>query len=121
MGVVLGQRATATGGGASDEQRSRHHVTPRQADILALIADGRADKEIAYQLGISHRTVRTHIERLFRTYGWRSRAQAASTWMAMRARSMGNRESDDHRSPSRGAEYVRTALSTLPENPRSYL
>jgi len=36
------------------------------------------DKQIARRLGISQRTVRTHIERLFRSMGAHSRAQAVA-------------------------------------------
>lgn len=86
MAVTLGRGSAAISAGAGDGIRSQPHITPRQEEILALIAKGRADKEIAYQLGISPRTVRTHIERLFQTYGWSSRAEAASTWVVMRTR-----------------------------------
>ena len=56
------------------------HVTERQAEILALMARGLADKEIARRLGLSHGTVRTHIDRLFRDHGWHSRTEAVATW-----------------------------------------
>lgn len=51
-------------------------ITPREAEILNLIAGGLADKEIARRLGISSRTVRTHLERLFKRLDVHSRAQA---------------------------------------------
>jgi DNA-binding CsgD family transcriptional regulator len=40
-------------------------LTTRQSAIIDLIAAGRTDKEIALGLGISYRTVRTHLERLY--------------------------------------------------------
>ena len=58
-------------------------VTPRQSQILDLIATGLADKEIARRLGLSRRTVRTHIERFFRTHGLHDRAGAAALWVRM--------------------------------------
>jgi DNA-binding NarL/FixJ family response regulator len=58
-------------------------VTARQSEILDRIASGLPDKEIARQLGISRRTVRTHIERLFSTYGLHDRAAAAVLWVRM--------------------------------------
>lgn len=61
----------------SDERAS---FGPRQAEILELVGQGLADKEIARTLGISRHTVRTHLERLFITHGWRNRAQAATAW-----------------------------------------
>jgi DNA-binding CsgD family transcriptional regulator len=54
---------------------------PRQREILALVADGLADKEIAVQLGVSARTVRTHLERLYQRYGLHSRSAAVALWM----------------------------------------
>ena len=56
-------------------------LSPRQEQILDLIALGMADKQIALQLGISQRTVRTHLERLFRSIGVRSRAEAVAVWL----------------------------------------
>lgn len=41
-------------------------ATPRQAEILELMAGGLSDKEIAHRLGLSTRTVRTHLEIYYR-------------------------------------------------------
>ncbi len=54
---------------------------PRQREILALVADGLADKEIAVKLGVSARTVRTHLERLYQRYGLHSRSAAVALWL----------------------------------------
>ncbi len=64
------------------------HVSQRQAEILALMARGLADKEIARRLGLSHGTVRTHIDRLFRDYGWHSRTEALAAWLEERDRTL---------------------------------
>ena len=40
-------------------------VTPRQAEILTLIATGLSDKQIASRLGVSPRTVQSHVDRLY--------------------------------------------------------
>lgn len=48
-------------------------VTKREAEVLRLIMDGRFDKEIASDLGISIRTVEKHVERLRAKFGVRSR------------------------------------------------
>jgi DNA-binding NarL/FixJ family response regulator len=40
-------------------------LSPRQAAIARLVARGMADKQIAWQLGISFGTLRTHMSRLF--------------------------------------------------------
>jgi DNA-binding CsgD family transcriptional regulator len=56
----------------------------RQRQILDLAATGLSDKEIARRLGLSHRTVRTHLEKLYRDRGIRNRAQAIALWSARR-------------------------------------
>jgi len=58
-------------------------VSPRQTDILLLVATDRSDKEIAGALGISRRTVRTHLERFYRTHGVHSRAAAVARWLIL--------------------------------------
>ncbi|HEX6350968.1 MAG TPA: LuxR C-terminal-related transcriptional regulator [Candidatus Dormibacteraeota bacterium] len=59
-------------------------LSPRQAQILELVAAGLADKEIAGRLGLSVATVRTHLQRLYRDRGYRNRAEAAAGWTALR-------------------------------------
>jgi DNA-binding CsgD family transcriptional regulator len=51
-------------------------LTPRELATLRLIADGKANKEIASELGISERTVKTHLGHLFEKLGVTSRTEA---------------------------------------------
>lgn len=51
-------------------------LSPREAQILALIGDGLSNKEVARRLGISGHTVKFHIESLFRKLAAGSRAEA---------------------------------------------
>ena len=51
-------------------------LTPRELATLRLMADGRANKEIASTLGISERTVKTHLGHLFEKLGVTSRTEA---------------------------------------------
>ena len=44
-------------------------LTQREREVLALIADGQSNKEIANQLGIGVRTIETHRERIMRKLG----------------------------------------------------
>jgi DNA-binding NarL/FixJ family response regulator len=60
---------------------TRLRLTPRQSQVLALIASGLSDKEVATRLGLAHRTVRTHIDRLLREHGLRSRTEAVAAWL----------------------------------------
>ncbi len=55
---------------------TRVQLTPRELATLRLIADGQSNKEIASQLGISERTVKTHLGHLFEKLGVTSRTEA---------------------------------------------
>jgi DNA-binding NarL/FixJ family response regulator len=50
-------------------------LTPRQHEVLSLIADGLSNKEIAYRLGTSEGTVKAHITAIMRSLGARNRVQ----------------------------------------------
>lgn len=52
-------------------------LTPRQAEILALVGEGLTYRQIAEELGISHRTVDAHIQLALRDLGVPNRAAAA--------------------------------------------
>ena len=54
-------------------------LTNREREILALLADGLANKQIAARLGISKNTVKTHLELLFDKLDVSSRAEAVAT------------------------------------------
>ena len=55
---------------------TRVQLTPRELATLRLMADGKANKEIATELGISDRTVKTHLGHLFEKLGVTSRTEA---------------------------------------------
>ena len=55
---------------------TRVRVTPRELSALQLMADGKANKEIASALDISERTVKTHLGHLFEKLGVTSRTEA---------------------------------------------
>jgi DNA-binding NarL/FixJ family response regulator len=55
---------------------TRVQLTPREMATLRLMADGKANKEIASELAISERTVKTHLGHLFEKLGVTSRTEA---------------------------------------------
>ena len=51
-------------------------LTPREMDVLRLLAQGLTDAEIAEQLDISYRTVSTHLTSIYNKLGINSRVVA---------------------------------------------
>lgn len=59
-------------------------LTPRQRDVLALIAEGLSNKEIGEHLSIAETTTKIHVAALMRALGVRNRTEAAvllKTWV----------------------------------------
>jgi len=65
-----GAPGSGASGGADDE------LTPREAEVLRLIAAGQSNREIARTLFVSEATVKTHVNRIFAKTASRDRAQA---------------------------------------------
>ena len=53
-------------------------LTPREVQILALLAEGLVNKQIAFRLGISRHTVKTHLGALFHKLGATTRTEAVA-------------------------------------------
>jgi DNA-binding NarL/FixJ family response regulator len=66
--LLLASNATSTAG---------PNLSQRERDVLALVADGCPNKEIARRLWITERTVKGHLTRIFREIGVDDRTQAA--------------------------------------------
>ncbi|ANC93124.1 DNA-binding response regulator [Azospirillum humicireducens] len=65
--------SAAFGNGIGDQ------LTPRQRDVLARLRDGKSNKQIAHELGLTEGTVKVHVTAILRHLGVRNRTQAALT------------------------------------------
>jgi NarL family two-component system response regulator LiaR len=63
------------GGGRS--RLTRDQLTPREQDVLRLVVEGLANKQIAQRLGIGEKTIKTHVSRVLAKLDVADRTQAA--------------------------------------------
>ncbi len=54
-------------------------LTPREVEVLAMLAEGHANKAIAARLAISEHTVKTHVGSVFDKLGVSTRAEAVAS------------------------------------------
>lgn len=59
-----------------------HPFSPREYEVLTLVAQGLTNKEIAYRLGISDRTVQFHMNSIFNKTATQSRTEAVAVAMS---------------------------------------
>lgn len=59
-------------------------ITPRELEILELIAQGLSNREIAERVNVTENTVKTHTSRVFDKLGARRRTQAVETGKRLR-------------------------------------
>jgi DNA-binding NarL/FixJ family response regulator len=81
MAAATGRGTAATqgpeaGGQAKPPATLPDDLTPREAEVLTLIAQGKSNREIAAELFVSEATVKTHINHVFSKIDARDRAQA---------------------------------------------
>jgi DNA-binding NarL/FixJ family response regulator len=55
-----------------------HPLSPRELEVLTLASEGLTNKEIAYRLGLSQRTVQFHLSSIFNKTNTSSRTEAVS-------------------------------------------
>ncbi len=70
--------STSSGG-----RRPDFSLTQRETDILALLAEGRSNRDIAQSLFLSEKTVKAHLAAIFRKLGVTNRTQAAMAAVSM--------------------------------------
>jgi DNA-binding NarL/FixJ family response regulator len=61
------------------EQPFQGFLTQRQRDVLACLREGKSNKQIAYELGLSEGTVKIHVTAIFKSFGVKNRTQAVIT------------------------------------------
>ena len=74
---------SGSGSGSSGGRRPEFSLTQRENDILALLAEGRSNREIAGSLFLSEKTVKAHLAAIFRKLGVTNRTQAAMAAVQM--------------------------------------
>jgi DNA-binding NarL/FixJ family response regulator len=78
---LLRTTGVSSGDAQADARRRVERLTPRQRDVLALLASGLSSRVIAERLGIQPSTVRKITEQVFRQLGVTNRTQAAIYWL----------------------------------------
>ncbi|HEX5500487.1 MAG TPA: LuxR C-terminal-related transcriptional regulator, partial [Thermomicrobiales bacterium] len=81
--AITGEIAAPSGGKAMRAGAATHGLSPRETEVVKLIADGRSNQEIADALFISNRTVTTHVGNIFAKLNLDSRA-AVAAWAIRR-------------------------------------
>jgi two-component system nitrate/nitrite response regulator NarL len=75
---MTGALMREVGGGESRGEGGAHApLSPREEEILALIAEGASNKEAARRLHVAESTVKIHVQHILRKLGLASRVQAA--------------------------------------------
>jgi len=69
---------------SDDQKRESLGITPRELEILELIAQGLSNREIAEKLFVSENTVKTHSSRVFDKLGAKRRTQAVQLGKELR-------------------------------------
>jgi PAS domain S-box-containing protein len=75
---VVGVFGLLSGGADHEVSAPPAHLTPRQAEVLRLLEQGRSTKQIAQELHLSTETVKNHVRHLLRALGVNSRLEAVA-------------------------------------------
>jgi DNA-binding CsgD family transcriptional regulator len=65
--------------GAPTRRTGKEALTPREVEVLELLAEGHQHEEIGRRLGIGPETVRTHARKAAERLGAKTRTQAVAT------------------------------------------
>ncbi|WP_194926882.1 helix-turn-helix transcriptional regulator [Catenulispora pinisilvae] len=89
-GVAGRTRRTGTGRGAGTGSREIT-LSQRQREVMTLMSRGARNAEIAESLHVTEKTVKNHINRIFRELGTDSRVEAVLLWQRLQAEDGGGR------------------------------
>jgi DNA-binding NarL/FixJ family response regulator len=91
LSADLAQQVIAQLAGAEEPRSGRvAHLTPREQEILKLVCEGLANKEIGQRIFLSVRTVENHLLSIYTKLGVRTRTEAAVVALNLKA---------DHKNP----------------------
>jgi DNA-binding NarL/FixJ family response regulator len=74
---------SSNGNGEITRPRPTSSLTQRETDILALLAEGKSNRDISRSLFLSEKTVKAHLAAIFRKLGVTNRTQAAMAAVSM--------------------------------------
>jgi DNA-binding NarL/FixJ family response regulator len=75
---VVGVFGLLTSDSETEASTPPAHLTPRQAEVLRLLEQGRSTKQIARELHLSPETVKNHVRHLLKALGVNTRLEAVA-------------------------------------------
>jgi DNA-binding CsgD family transcriptional regulator len=83
--ISNGGPAHGARGEAGDDEQASLGLSARELEVMALIAGGHTNGEIAAHLFLAEKTVKNHVRRIYSKLGVDSRSTAIAHWLATRA------------------------------------
>ncbi len=78
-------RGSSVTAAADGGPKNAYGVTPRQVEVISLIAEGRSNKEIAAELDLTPGTVKVHLSRIYKMLGAKNRTEAIAKYSKLKA------------------------------------
>lgn len=79
-----GERKSVSKAVADEDNGADAGLTPRQLDVMDLIAEGKSNQEIGEELGLTSGTVKMHLTRIYKSLGAKSRTDALAKYNRLR-------------------------------------
>ena len=84
----IAARGLAEGSGRSTTQNPLEALAPQERRVLAEVAQGRTDKEVGAKLGLSTKTARNYLDRIFSKLNVRTRTEAALLYTRLKEQTL---------------------------------